>query len=210
MATNSSPAITPLPASGYEIAYQNSAGSVAVAGTDGTGSLGLGMKADTSPAITLISGGYQIAFQANTGDLWVTGSSGTGNLGLGMQAGTSPSIAMIGDGALLIPPELTSNYEIAFQANTGDLWVTGSSGTGNLGPAMQPGTSPSIQGTQAITIATSGSPTTVTSGYTVAYQSSAGVLSFYDTLSGQDFSTGLGMDNSTSPGTAHGYPASEY
>jgi hypothetical protein len=211
VATNSSPAITPEPGNGYTIAYQNSAGYLSTTGTLGTGSPGLGMKAGTSPSITLVTGGYQIAFQANTGELWTYGTLGTGDLGRGMDNSTSPSIAMIGD-AIGGAPEITSNYEIAFQANTGHLWTIGSAGlpSGDLGQAMKPGTSPSIVGTNVITVATSGSPSTLKAGYIAAYQSSTGVLSFYDELSGQAFSTGLGMDNSTSPGTAHGYGSFDY
>jgi hypothetical protein len=202
MAAGTSPAITAVPDGGYEVAYQNSSGSLAVDGTQSTGSLGLGMQAGTNPAITEVSGGYQIAFQANTGDLWTAGTLGTGNLDLGIMAGTSPTIAMTGD---QIPNVLTSTYEIAFQANTGQLWVTGSLGTGNLDLDMAAGTSPAIRGTVGITTVVGSTPSTVISGYAIAYQSSGGALSFYDSASDQVFDTGLGMDNSTSPAMGGGY-----
>ena len=73
----------------------------------GTGqSLGLGMKAGTSPAITALpGGGYEAAFQANTGHLWVVQNGAGQDLGLGMKAGTSPAITALPGGG----------YEAAFR-----------------------------------------------------------------------------------------------
>jgi hypothetical protein len=206
MAAGTSPSVAALPAGSsdpdgsYDVAYQNSDGYLSLAGPQGTGSLGLGMKAGTSPSIAELADGYQIAFQANTGDLWTTGTAGTADLGLGMDNSTSPSIAMaVTSGAPI--NEADNNYEIAFQANTGDLWATGNAGLpgGDLGQAMQPGTSPAISGETGITTVVGSTPSTTFAGYAVAYQSSAGFLSYYDSPSGNIFDTGLGMDNSTSP-----------
>ena len=58
---------------GDDIAFQANTKILWTTSGPGTGqSLGLGMKAGTSPAITALSGGgYEAAFQANTGHLWV-------------------------------------------------------------------------------------------------------------------------------------------
>jgi hypothetical protein len=99
MAPGTNPSMTTEPNGGYEVAYQDKATtSVAVYGSAGTGLLGLGMAAGTSPAITNPSGtfepgfnpassvaaGYQIAFQANTGHLWGAGSYYYGDTNLGL------------------------------------------------------------------------------------------------------------------------------
>lgn len=200
MDTKSSPAITGVANDGYEMAYHASNNAIALAGTLGTALTGLGMAGDTSPSIAAVNGGYQVAFQANGGDLWTTGTLGTGDLGLGMDNATSPSIANVGHNFYGNPPTLSTTYEIAFQANTGHLWTTGNAGLtgGDSGQAMQPGTSPAIRGTFGLESAG------VTTGYTVAYQSSTGVLSFYDVINGHPVNTSLGMDNPTSPGLGGG------
>ena len=100
MMKGTSPAISGLPAGGYEVAFQANTGNLWYVG-QGSGSItrgdrGLGMKAGTSPAIAALpAGGFEVAFQANTGNLWVVGEgSGSitrGDWGLGM-AGTSPDI----------------------------------------------------------------------------------------------------------------------
>lgn len=65
-----------------------------VAGSAGTGDLGLGMLTGTSPAIAaLAGGGYEVAFQANTTSLWTVGTDPHGAWNLGMRTGTSPAIA---------------------------------------------------------------------------------------------------------------------
>jgi hypothetical protein len=204
MDTKSSPAIAGVPSNGYEVAYHDSTkDALALAGTLSTGITDLGMAGDTSPSIATVSGGYQIAFQADGGDLWTTGTLGTGDLGLGMDNATSPSIAGVSE---KFYPALSSTYEIAFQANTGHLWTTGDAGltSGDTGQVMAAGTSPAIRGTEGVTTATAGHPSTVSAGYTVAYQNSTGSLSYYDVLSGQPVNTGLGMDNATSPAAGGG------
>ena len=164
----------------YEVAFQANTGELWVTGTAGTGSLGLGMMASTSPSIAgLTNGGYEVAFQANTGELWIAGSAGTGSLGLGMMAGTSPTITALTNGG----------YEIAFQANTGELWVAGSAGTGPTGYMVQAGTSPSIAGL-------------TTGGFEVAFQmrDPNAWLGIYGTLGSGN--TWYGMKKGTNPSIA--------
>lgn len=102
-----SPAITSLHGKGYGMAYQTSAGTLAVAGKQANGDLGLAMMPGTSPSITDLSdGGYEIAFQSNTGALWVTGTAGnTAPVGVAMDPTSSPSITDAGN----------PGYEIAYQ-----------------------------------------------------------------------------------------------
>jgi hypothetical protein len=81
---------------------------------------GLGMKAGTSPSITVDSAGNPVvAFQANTGDLYLyypatpDGAAVKENTDISMASGTSPAI----DG-------LTNNdIKIAFQEADGNLWT---------------------------------------------------------------------------------------
>ena len=121
---------------GDDIAFQANTKILWTASGPGTGqSLGLGMKAGTSPAITALpGGGYEAAFQASTGHLWAVQNGAGHDLGLGMKTGISPAItALDGDG-----------WEAAFQANTGFLWVA-PNGTGqNAELGMLTGTSPAI------------------------------------------------------------------
>ena len=162
---------------GGTIAYQNSAGTLAIAGRNNNRSYGLGMAAGTSPSITeLDGGGFEIAFQANTGSLWTVGSAGQRNWGLGMKAGTSPSIAgLVGGG-----------YVVAFQANTGDLFTAGTLGTRNLGLGMKAGTSPSVTGLAI-------------GGFQIAFQANTGTL--WTAGSAGQHNWGLGMAAGTSPNT---------
>ena len=80
-----------------DIAFQADTKILWTSNGPGTGqSLGLGMEAGTSPAITALpGGGYEAAFQANTGLLWVA-PNGTGqNTGLGMLTATGPAISSL-------------------------------------------------------------------------------------------------------------------
>ena len=123
-----------LSGAGDDIAFQANTKILWTASGPGTGqSLGLGMKAGTSPAIAALpGGGYEAAFQANTGHLWVVLNGVGQDLGLGMKTGTSPAIAALPGGG----------YEAAFQANTGHLWVVRNGVGQDLGLGMkrhQPG-----------------------------------------------------------------------
>ncbi|MEY9862108.1 hypothetical protein ABH935_007752 [Catenulispora sp. GAS73] len=149
-----SPAITSLHGKGYEMAYQTSAGTLAVAGKQANGDLGLAMMPGTSPSITDLSdGGYEIAFQSNTGALWVTGTAGnTAPVGVAMDPTSSPSITDAGN----------PGYEIAYQDASHNVEVAGGLGTENLGQNMAPGTNPSIM--------------VLGSGYEIAYAVPGGGL----------------------------------
>jgi hypothetical protein len=178
MMPGTSPSITKLTGSGYQVAFQANTSRLWVTGTAGTGDTGLGMMPGTSPSISkLAGGGYQVAFQANTGRLWVFGSAGTWDTGLGMMAGTSPSITGLPGGG----------FEVAFQANTSRLWVYGSAGTWDTGLGMMVGTSPSIAGLTG-------------GGFEVAFQANTSRLWVYGSAGTWD--TGLGMMARTSPSIA--------
>jgi hypothetical protein len=103
----------------------------------GTGPVnqGLGMAANTSPAITeLYSGTNVTAFQANTGILWTDPGGDTGDA---MAADTSPAITTLAN----------DHYQVLYQAPGGCLssyspWL----GSACLNLGMAAGTSPSATG----------------------------------------------------------------
>ena len=177
MAAGVSPSITTIASNGgYEVAYQASSASVATYGDAGTGGLGLGMAAGTSPAVTgTANGGYEIAFQANTSTLWTTGSLGGGNSGLAMAAGTSPGITASASAS-------SPGYEIAFQASSHTLSETGNGGTVTTNLAMTG--SPAIAGVLLSQPAstTSLAPPVVPS-LQVGYQA-GGTLEYVSTVTG--------------------------
>jgi hypothetical protein len=105
---------------------------------------GLGMAAETSPAIAEIAGGsYEVAFRANTGILWTYCScSGAHATTLGMENGTSPDITANGEG-----------WVVALQgAGSHHLWLYLNNGASmDLGGGISPSTSPSIAERQGAT-----------------------------------------------------------
>jgi hypothetical protein len=76
----------------YEVAFQANTGSLWTVGAESPGAWNLGMKTNTSPAITSLGSSYEVAFQANTGSLWTVGGATKGAWNLGMMAGTNPAI----------------------------------------------------------------------------------------------------------------------
>lgn len=191
MDTHSSPAVAYVQGEGDVIAYHGDDGSLGVRIYPGgtTIDTGLGMMPGTSPSIIPVNNsGYEVAFNATyrTGALWTYGSLGSGNTELGLAPGTSPSIAQI----------TQTTYQVAFNAyGTDDLYTYGNSGlpSGSTGHVMMAGTSPAIFGTH---------PSGTSNGYTVGYQTSTGDLAYYDEITGQFVTFGLGMDTSSSPGIA--------
>jgi hypothetical protein len=98
-------------------------------------------------------------------------------------------------------PQQISAYEITFQADTGDLSGSGLPyGTGSLGVAMAPGTSPSIAAVSA------GNTAFPNEGYVAVFQGTDGTL-WYDTGVGSG-SLGPAVAPGTSPAvaTAPGLP----
>jgi hypothetical protein len=85
-----------------------------------SGSLGVSVAPDTSPAVApaLNGGCAQYAWQAPNGELSKTSPTGPIDLGVAMAAGTSPS--MVGDPA--------GGYHVAVQGSNGDLWVASNIG----------------------------------------------------------------------------------
>ena len=182
MAAGTSPSITTVNLTSYEMAFQANTSALWITGSLGTGSLGLGMMPGTSPSITaLTDGGYEIAFQANTGVLWVAGSDGTGPIGTTMNAKSSPSIA----------PEISGGYEVAYQDSSDNLEIAGSLGTGSLGLAMAAGTDPSIMSPR-------------TGGYEIAYDAANSALSTVGSL--MNGSVGWNMWPGTSPDITYAPP----
>jgi hypothetical protein len=139
-----SPSILPISTdngrdTGNEIAYQAKNGHLwTISPTGAASDTGFGMKAGTSPSMTLSTSGYEIAFQANSGMLWTLSSSGTAtNTGLAMAPASSPSATYLSSGAVWI----------AFQGKDHFLWQLGPDGVGRWagdGLGVEAKTSPSI------------------------------------------------------------------
>ena len=121
---------------GDDIAFQANTKFLWTTSGPGTGqSLGLGMKAGTSPAIAALpGGGYEAALQANTGHLWVVQNDVEADLGLAIRRVLQP-----GDGRAAWRRE-----QGGVQANTGHLWVVQNGVGADLGLGMKTGTSPPI------------------------------------------------------------------
>jgi hypothetical protein len=96
MMAGTSPSITGLPVSGWEVAVQANTGTLWIWGPDsGADDIGFPMMAGTSPSIAgLTGGGWELAYQASNGGLYVFNYLGSvANTGLAMTAGSSPSVA---------------------------------------------------------------------------------------------------------------------
>ncbi|WP_026911561.1 CHAP domain-containing protein [Patulibacter minatonensis] len=160
---------------GWQTAFRASDGGLWTIGGDNRGALGLGVAANTSPAITRVQGGgWQTAFSGSDGALWVVGKDNKGSLGLGMKPGTSPSIAGLASGG----------WVSAFQASSNSLWVVGADNKGDLALGMDPASSPSIAALAG-------------GGWQAAFQASSHSLWVIGKDSKGDM--GLGMRPGTSP-----------
>jgi surface antigen len=139
MASGTSPSVAALSDGSYEVAFQNSLGTLDLWNSStGVTGVGYGLASGTSPAITALNGGgYEVAFNSGVGylDLW-NYSSGVTGVGYGVAANTSPSI-----GAL----SATGGFEVAFVNSLGtlDLWNY-SSGITGLSYGLASNTGPSI------------------------------------------------------------------
>jgi hypothetical protein len=99
-ASHSSPSM-----SNFWLAVNRSNGDLYVWNVDngeGPGDTGLGMAAETSPALfSPESGGYTVAFHAaSSNDLWIDQNGTSWNTGIALAAGTSPAITPSGDVAV--------------------------------------------------------------------------------------------------------------
>jgi N-acetylmuramoyl-L-alanine amidase len=81
----------------YETAFQANTGHLWTVGSAGARDWGLGLRADTSPAITgLAGGGFETAVQVSSGQLWTVGvgsGSNSQNWQLGLIAASSPNLS---------------------------------------------------------------------------------------------------------------------
>jgi hypothetical protein len=158
MAPGTSPSITTVNLTTYEMAFQAGTGSLSITGALGTGSLGLGMMPGTSPSIAaLAEGGYEIAFHYTDGRLFGFGSLLAGPVidarspsGIQMAPGASPALA-----GIIMPTFLgggaAPSFEMFYEDTTGKLrYVIGSAfSTAYTNPAawigtIDPGTIPAV------------------------------------------------------------------
>lgn len=185
VAKGTSPSIAQMDTGGFVVAYQNTAGNMAVYHSVGNWvkETGLGMAPGTSPSIAALpNGNYVAAMQSNLGYLTTySPTEGTNGWGLGMAAGTSPSITQRWSGGWIA----------AFQANTGNLTTySPQEGLNGWGLGMASGTSPSIA-------------TRWGGGWTAAFQANHGLMTTYSPSEGL---TGwMGMASKTSPSIAMRY-----
>jgi Peptidase A4 family len=163
MAAGTSPSITAMPG-GFEIAFQDSDGTLWELGPSGAWATGIAMAASTSPAIAgPVSGnGSIVAFQSRAGYYCsINLIAGICPTTYPMAAGTSPGITTLAGGG----------YEAAFQASNGLLWEVGTYDNFNTELGMKGGTSPTI----------TASASTV---FEVAFQANTGQLWLQDLAHG--------------------------
>ncbi|MGD0064007.1 MAG: hypothetical protein ABSB76_11275, partial [Streptosporangiaceae bacterium] len=171
-----SPSLTQLSTGGFEVAFQNTTGSLITWGPDGVLNWGA-EKAGTSPSITAMpSGEYEVAYVGVDGIVDTTGDIGAESW-FAAAPGTSPSIAPIFSG---------EGYEVAFQGSNHNLWtVNDEGGVSDNALGMMAGTSPSVAELQD-------------GGYEVAFQANTGSLWTMGT-STSPYDYNLGMMAGTSP-----------
>jgi hypothetical protein len=163
MAAGTSPSITAMPG-GFEIAFQDSDGTLWELGPSGAWATGIAMAGSTSPAIAgpVNGGGTVVAFQDRAGYFCTINLiAGICQNTYPMASGTSPGITTLAGGG----------YEAVFQANTGLLWELGTYYNFNTQLGMKSGTSPTI----------TASSTTV---FEVAFQANTGQLWLQDLAHG--------------------------
>lgn len=148
MAPGTSPTITRPTSGGYTIYFQGVNGDLWYAystGGDfpvGIGDCGVAMAPGASPASAANGGFPDAAFEGRNGDLWKTTPQGPIDVGVAMAAGTTPSFTQWA---------YFGGYIIAVHGANGDLWSASNIGAygaptsvGDLGPALAPGSSPSV------------------------------------------------------------------